>query len=159
LEEIINIFTKRIFAALAAELERQNHRLTGALIESFEAQIKETANTTIINFFMNNYGVFLNDGIPPERIPYSPTPPNRGGKSKYIQGLIRWAKIKFRYDEKRARSVAFAVARKHKKRGYPLTAKGFINIALKAEEETINKFIIDYTTAILEEFIKSFDKK
>ena len=132
---------------------------TGALIESFEHEVKQTAESTIINFSTNDYGIYLNDGIPPERIPYTPPPPKRGGKSKYIQGLIRWAKLKFRYDEKRARNVAFAVARKHKQKGYPLTAKGFINIALAAEEETIKQFVIDYTTEMIQSFLVSFEQK
>lgn len=156
MNELINILTKNIFIALAAQLKRQGHRLTGALEESFEDQIKETAEKTIINFLMNNYGVYLNDGIPPERIPYTPPPPARGGKSKYIQGLIRWAKLKFRYDEKRAQRVAFAVAAKHKKKGYPLTAKGFINITLAAEAEQIEAFVFDYIQEIFDDFFKEF---
>lgn len=159
MDELINIFTKRIFTALTAELERQGHKLTGALIQSFEHEVKETASSTLINFIMNNYGLVLNDGVPPERVPYTPPPPRRGGKSKYIQGLIRWARLKFRYDEKRARSVAFAVARKHKQRGMPLTEKGFFNKALAAEEETIKQFVIEYTIISIEEFLKAFDKK
>jgi hypothetical protein len=70
---------------------------------------------------MLNYGLSLNDGIKPSRVPYTiPTPGRRGGGknsgrrggSKYIQGLIRWAKLKFRLNEKKARGMAFAVARK-----------------------------------------------
>ena len=156
MKELINILTKEIFLELAKTLERQNHKLTGALVESFEDQIKETADKLIINFLMNNYGVYLNDGIPPERIPYTPPPPFRGGKSKYIQGLIRWAKLKFRYDEKRAQRVAFAVAAKHKKKGYPLTAKGFINITLAANNDKIEAFVIDWVNAIFEDFFKEY---
>lgn len=156
MEQLIDILTKKIFAALAAELDRQNHKLTGALVQSFEYKIKETAESTTIQFLMNNYGVFLNDGVPPNRIPYTPPPPVRGGTSKYIQGLIRWAKLKFRYDEKRARSMAFAVARKHKQFGFPLTQRGFINNTLKQEEETIERFVEDYIEIAFEEFFKSF---
>lgn len=156
MNELINIFTKELFLALAAQLEKQNHKLTGALVDSFEAQIKDTADKLIIDFVMNNYGIYLNDGIKPARIPYTPPPPFRGGKSKYIQGLIRWAKLKFRYDEKRAQRVAFAVARKHKKEGYPLTAKGFINITLAAEADKIESFVFDWVGEVFEDFFKEF---
>jgi hypothetical protein len=156
LNELINILTKNIFLALAAELEKQNHKLTGALEQSFEAQIKETADKTIINFLMLNYGLALNDGVPPSRIPYTPGPPFRGGKSKYIQGLIRWAKLKFSISEKKATSAAFAIARKHKKHGAPLTARGFINNTLAAEDQQIEKFVRDWTEEIFNDFFKSF---
>ena len=156
MNELINILSKTIFVALAAQLDKQNHKLTGSLVESFEVKIKETADKLVIDFLMNNYGIYLNDGIPPSRIPYTPPPPFRGGKSKYIQGLIRWAKLKFRYDEKRAQRVAFAVAAKHKKKGYPLTAKGFINITLAAEADKIDAFVIDWVTEIFDDFFKEF---
>ena len=156
LTQIVGLLSKHIFTALAAELERQNHKLTGALVASFEAKIKETSERVIIEYFMNNYGVYLNDGISPARIPYTPPPPFRGGKSKYIQGLIRWARIKFGYSKRRATSVAFAVAAKHKKNGYPLTAKGFINITLAAEADIIADFVAQYTEALILENLKDF---
>lgn len=156
MDPLIDIFTKQIFAALAAELNKQNHRLTGALVDSFEAKVKETTKSTIIEFLMFNYGVYLNDGIPANKIPYTPPPPRRGGKSKYIQGLIRWAKIKFRYNLKQATSMAFAVAKKHKEKGYPLTQKGFINITLAANETQIINFIEDWVEQLLEDFLKEF---
>jgi hypothetical protein len=156
--ELLDILSKNIFLALAAELRRQRHRLTGALEKSFEAEIKQTTDKTIINFFMFNYGVYLNDGIPPERIPYKPPPPVRGGKSKYIQGLIRWAKLKFRITDRKAKNAAFAIARKHKKFGYPLTAKGFINIALLKEADEIEKYISLWIEEILNDLINDFIK-
>lgn len=159
MQEIIDQLIKHIFAALAVELDRQNHKLTGALVESFEAKTRETAEAYILEFFMNNYGVFLNDGIPPARIPYTPPPPVRGGKSKYIQGLIRWARLKFGYSQKRATSVAFAVAAKHKKKGYPLTARGFINITLAAEAEQIEAYLAAFAEAYILESLKEFLQK
>lgn len=156
LTNIIGVLSKHIFAALADQLEKQNHKLTGALISSFEAKIRETAEGVIIDYFMNNYGVYLNDGVPPSRIPYTPPPPVRGGKSKYIQGLIRWARLKFGYSKRRATSVAFAVANKHKKQGFPLTAKGFINITLLAEADKIQEFVAAYTEALILENLKDF---
>jgi hypothetical protein len=116
---------------------------------------------------MLNYGLSLNDGIKPSRVPYTiPTPGRRGGGknsgrrggSKYIQGLIRWAKLKFRLNEKKARGMAFAVARKHKLNGFPLTETGFINNVLEKEEAQIEQFVEDWLDLIFEDFFKSFLK-
>ena len=156
MNELIDELFNLIFTELAAELNRQNHKLTGALEASFEKKIRKELGKVALDFIMNDYGLALNDGIKPSRIPYTPPPPKRGGKSKYIQGLIRWARIKFRYSIKRATSVAFAVARKHKQKGYPLTKRGFIDITLAANESKIEDFVVDWVNAFFEEFFKSF---
>jgi hypothetical protein len=145
MEQLAEILSRFIFKQLTEELLRQGHRLTGALIDSFETKIKETGDSMIIEFLMLNYGLSLNDGIPPERIPYTIGGPKRGGTSKYIQGLIRFARIKFQADERRAKQIAFAIARKQKQKGYPLTGKiGFIDNVLAADSEEIQTLIQEY---------------
>lgn len=159
-EKLVEILSDFIFKILTEELLRQNHKLTGALIKSFEAQIgKVTQEKITIDFLMFNYGLSLNNGIKPERIPYTIGGPRRGGKSKYIEGLIKFARIKFQADKKRAESIAFAIATKQKKEGYPLTGKiGFIDISLTKAEDEIAKIIEVYfqetINLLFEEFIE-----
>ena len=94
---------------------------------------------------MLKYAFSLNKGIKPSKIPYTIGGPPRGGTSKYIQGLIRFAQIKFKADKRRAKQIAFAIARKQKQKGYPLTGKiGFIDNVLKADSQEIENIIEAY---------------
>jgi hypothetical protein len=157
MEELNNILFQFISKQLADELIRQGHKLTGALINSFDTKIKKTVDKTTIDFIMLIYGRALNDGIPPERIPYTVGGQPRGGKSKYIQGLIDFALKKFTLDKKRATSIAFAIARKQKEKGYPLTGKiRFIDNVLDADMDEIQNLISMYYETILEELIKEY---
>jgi len=95
----IDILKKKVsdfvIIQLSFELSRQGHNLTGALIESFETTIREQGDVITIDFLMLKYGRSLNDGIRPEKIPFTPVPPYRGGTSKYIEGLIKFAQFFF----------------------------------------------------------------
>jgi len=56
MNELVNILSKLIFNSLAKELERQGHRMTGALVESFEAKIGSfTEDKITIDFLMLNW--------------------------------------------------------------------------------------------------------
>jgi len=156
-EQLIEIFTKNLFLELSAELERQDHVFTGSLMKSFESKVEQKTNSIDINVLMNDYGLSLNNGIPANRIPYTPPPPFRGGRSKFIQGLIRWVKLKLMPSRKRAESVAFAIANKMSKKGYPLTGKiGFIDITLEKEESNIIEFIENYVEMMIDKIIKEY---
>ena len=157
LDKLADSLGRFIFAQLTAELNRQGHNLTGALIDSFETKIKEKTDSITIEFLMNDYGLSLNKGIKPQNIPYTVGGEPRGGTSKYIQGLIRFAEIKFRADKKRAKQIAFAIAAKHKKTGYPSSGKiGFIDNVLSADMDAIEKIIEDYFEATIELLFEEF---
>ena len=157
MQELANILFEFIFKQLTDELIRQGHKLTGALIESFEGKVRETTDKTSLDFLMLIYGRSLNDGIPPERIPYTIGGAPRGGKSKYIEGLIDFALKRFTLDKKRATSIAFAIARKQKEKGYPLTGKiGFIDNVLSADSKEIEELISDYYEVIIQELINEY---
>ena len=148
-----------IFMQLSKELVRQGHKLTGSLAKSFETKVKKEGEKVTIEFLMLIYGRSLNDGIKPAKIPFTPVPPYRGGTSKYIEGLIKFATLKFGADKKRAKNIAFAIATKQKKQGYPLTRKtGFIDNVLTADSKHIESIISDYYTETIQEIIKQFIK-
>ena len=155
MDELGVILSKFIFNQLANELISQGHKLTGSLIKSFEIEIERQEDKVIYKFLMNDYGLSLEYGIKPNKIPYTPGGPPRGGTSKYIQGLIRFAQLKFKADKRRAKHIAFAIAAKHKKEGYPLTKKiHFISNVLEADKDAIQSIVSDYYEATIELLFK-----
>jgi len=154
LEKTISEF---VFMQLARELSKLGHNLTGSLIASFETKIRDRKENLTIDFLMNSYGLSINYGIKPANIPYTVPPPFRGGTSKYIQGLINFAKIKFHADERTAKNIAFAIAAKHKKYGFPLSGKiGFFDNVLEADSDLIEEIIQEYFEATLIELFKQY---
>ena len=121
MSEPITLIAFRVGELLVDEIRDQiavqGHNMTGSLSKSVEHKTKITSDGVIIQFLLNEYGVPVNTGVAAPRIPYGG---NTGAKvSKYIQGLIRFAKIRFRVTEKQAKGIAFAIANKQKKEGMP----------------------------------------
>ena len=157
IQKLADILALFIFTQLAEELARQGHKLTGALVKSFEVRVKEKADSVSIEFLMLNYGLSLESGIKPSKIPYTIGGEPRGGTSKYIQGLIAFALKKFTPDKRRAKQIAFAIAHKQKQEGYPLTKKiGFISNVLMADKDRIENIIEQYFEATIELLFKEF---
>ena len=159
IEKLAETLSKFIFAQLTIELKRQGHNLTGALVKSFEYKVQEKTDSITIEFLMLKYALSLDKGIKPEKIPYTIGGPTRGGTSKYIEGLIRFARLKFHADKRAAKQIAFAIARKQKENGYPLTGKiGFISNVLKADSQQIESIIESYfeesVNLLISEFLK-----
>ncbi len=98
----------------------QGHVLTGALINSIDYAIQATVTGAMIDFMMLDYSVPVNSGVPASRIPYSGR--SGGGYSKYIAGLITYARLRFKVPAIEAKKIAFAIANKHKKEGMPTRA-------------------------------------
>jgi hypothetical protein len=107
--------------AVKESFRMQGRSLTGALINSIDYNVTATINSAFIEFTLLDYGMILNYGVPPERIPYSRGSGAKG--SKYIDGLKAYAKLKFNVNDKTALQIAFAIANKHKKFGMPLDRK------------------------------------
>lgn len=102
---------------LQKEFIAQGHNLSGNLVKSIEYKIQATASSAKIDFLMNDYGMILNFGVEPERIPYTP---NSGKKqSKYIDALKKYVTKRMGKSGKEAERIAFAIAKKQKKEGMP----------------------------------------
>lgn len=97
------------------ELRQQGHFLTGTLNDSIQFEINATDQNVTGRLFGADYGVFMEFGVPAERIPFGG---GRGGKSKYIQGLVRFFQLRG-LDDREALRAAFATARVHKREGMP----------------------------------------
>ncbi len=139
LKPLADELAKHLFPLLVSELDRQNHRMTGALANSLDVQVVGEK----INFLMLDYGLSLNYGVRPERIPYQ----EGSGKkeSEYIKGLIRFAKLKLNLTGDKAINAAFNIARKQKLKGAPLTGKiGWIDKTLAKESDNIDAIIENF---------------
>lgn len=146
---VFSLIAKKIGDILVDEIRNQillqGHNMTGALSKSVEYEVKDVPEGVVIQFLLNSYGVPVNTGVPAPRIPYGK--PTGAKVSKYIQGLIRFAKIRFRVTEKQAKGIAFAIARKHIKEGLPTLGSyrfsktgmrtEYIEAAIKKEELNI----------------------
>jgi hypothetical protein len=138
---------------LKFELQSQGHKLTGALERSLEWRGRSFEGGLVISFLAEKYALPVNTGVRSNRIPYTPGQA-RAKKSKYIQALVRYAKIRFRVTEKQALGIAFAIARKHKKEGMPTFASfkysktrertGFIADALELAEPHTLRVLREY---------------
>jgi hypothetical protein len=153
--------------AVVIEWRRQGHELTGKAAQSIEEQVTTAANATRIDFYIQDYMANINQGVPSNRIPY--TPGSGAKSSKYIQGLTRYARLRFGADRKEAERIAFAIARTHLREGLPsLKSKrfsstgrrtGFIEEGLDKNEDKISQLIenaVEQTyRALIEAFFRS----
>lgn len=104
--------------ALRTELINQGHEATGRLISELRYKIEKSSDGLTLNFYMDKYGIYVNNGVVGSRIPY-----NRGSgakKSLYIDALIGWIKQKgLESGDRDIKNFAFAIANKHKSGGMP----------------------------------------
>ena len=151
---------------IAMEWRAQGHNLTGAAIKNMETVIRFQINELIIEGFVPDYMAINNKGVTATKIPYYP---GSGRKtSKYIDGLIEYAKKRMGKSDKEAKSVAFAIASKHKKEGMPTKASarfsstgrrtGFIEIALEKNSQKFIELIEASIRFSVEATIESFYK-
>lgn len=116
LKQLGNQIAQVITKAVKIELKLQGHRLTGALENSIEERVRQTATGVRIEIEAERYARFVNRGVPANRIPFGGS---RARRSKYIEGLKRFARLRFGVTDAQALRIAFAIARKHKKEGMP----------------------------------------
>lgn len=135
--------------AVAIQWKAQGHNLTGNAIQQLETRIVETGNDIIIQGYVVDYMANINAGVMAANIPYSP---GSGAKtSKYIAGLIDYVKRRMGKSDREARSIAFAIASRHKREGMPTKASarfsstgkrtGFIEAALDGVEPELAQLI------------------
>lgn len=112
LEQVANYVVQELKNTLKA----QGHSLTGDLENSLNGVVAPVANGFRMMFYYEQYGTAVDSGVKKEKIPYNP---GSGAKtSKYIEGLIEYAKKRFNISgDKEAKRAAFAIATKHKEDG------------------------------------------
>lgn len=98
----------------------QGHKATGKLIRSLEPRTEETPNNWTAKVFWEAYGAVIEGGLHRSRVPYSPG--SGAKKSKFIDGLIKYVKLKGLRPKKgqTVKGIAFAIATAGKQVGFPL---------------------------------------
>ena len=152
--------------AVAIAWKAQGHNLTGKAIQELETRVIDVRGVTIIQGYIVDYMANINEGVPASRIPYSPGSGAR--TSKYISGLIDYVKRRMGKSDREAKSIAFAIASKHKREGMPTknsarfssTGKrtGFIEAALEGIEPKLAEMIELAVQESIELVIESFFK-
>ena len=149
MDRIIQQIADLALQAVAIAWRAQGHELTGNAVRQLETRILKTAQGYQIDGYVTDYMASLNTGVPAQRIPYSPGSGARS--SKYIQGLIDYAKRRMGASDKEAQKIAFAIASKHKREGMPTRASArfsstgrrtqFIQEALEGKEAEFAELI------------------
>ena len=154
--ELLNNLAELLKEEMRQQLKIANHIMTGDLVESIESRILSTIEGRKIEIWLNSYGIALDQGVPPDKIPFT-EPSGRGGRSKYIEGLQRFAQLKLGVtDNRKSLGIAFAIARKHKKVGMPVKGPTqFIQKTLDATEDDIIRFAEDWAEAVFQAKIDS----
>jgi hypothetical protein len=143
---ILEKVRKDLKAALAAEWVLQGHRLTGEFEDEIEVITTEKESSLQIDVLMLKRGKALELGR--HRTEISIT-------GAYIAGLIDYVRKRMEItDSKKAKSVAFAIAKTHQKEGMPSkksrrfskTGKrtGFVNETIRKNSETFARLMKEY---------------
>ena len=112
-------FEKFVRLKLLETWTAQGHNMNGKAVREMDMAVKETADLISFMFYFLPYATYVDSGTPASKIPFSGTD-KRGGKSAYIEGLIRYAEKKLRVRSlQEAKSAAFAIAYTQKKEGSP----------------------------------------
>jgi len=145
-QKIAVLIAEFVKKRLIAEIKAQGHNLTGRLVASVAYEIKYTQADVSIIFSMEDYGLILNKGVAANRIPYTS---NSGApRSKYIEGLKRYARLRFGASEKEATRIAFAIANAQKRDGMP-TRKSYRFSKTGKRTEFIEEVLQDSQNEIL----------
>ena len=166
LQKLADDISTLAISVVATEWRAQGHELTGSAVKQMETIVKVEVNSIVIEGLVPDYMAINNQGVPANKIPYYP---NSGRKtSKYIDGLIEYAKKRMGKSDKEAKSVAFAIASKHKREGMPTKASarfsstgrrtGFIEIALEKNSQKFIELIEASIRFSVEATIESFYK-
>lgn len=121
----VELIAAYLVSAFKKELILQGHKNTGSLENSFEIELKETAQNLILEIYSEKYGVYLSEGISASRIPFSRGSGGSGdasGVSQYIEGLRTWVAEKLGLSGYEALKTAFAIANVQKREGMPTRA-------------------------------------
>ena len=120
IDDALLLLGEDILFDLAAELVlkgRTSDKTSSKLITAAEVRL----NNDAIEILMPDYWQYVEYGVAPSRIPYSPH--RRSGKknSEYIGALLRYLVSKGKdSSDPRTKGIAFAIAAKQKKKGNPI---------------------------------------
>lgn len=104
--------------SLRKSQDAQGHTLTGKLRDSIDYEIQSGPGVISAKMYMEDYGVYVEFGVPASRIPYTPGTRGNGGTSQYIQALINFFELRG-LSGREAIGAAFGTANIHAREGMP----------------------------------------
>lgn len=150
--------------ALAFEFSEQGHNNTGAGIESIVYAVQRFGNAYQLDLMFEKYLIYQDKGVSANRIPFQIGSGKK--QSRYIIALTKWVMSRgMSNNEKAAKSIAFAIARTHKKEGMPTQGsylysrngrrKYFFteNYAFEKVPEAVEAIMSDWALSVLEDVI------
>ncbi len=168
----LNNLGDMIVDALIDEFVQQGHSNTGEFVKSIVREVEGFADGLALNISFAKYGIYQDKGVSASKIPF--TMGSGAGQSKYIDALTTWVLQRgIVTSQKQAKSMAFAIAKKHKKEGMPTKGAfayslngrrtGFFTdtmSSLESEiEETLTDIFSEQIKAILYNAIDDVQKK
>ena len=156
-KEDVEALGARIVDDLRQELVTQGHNATGKLSQSLKHKVKVESNAIILTIDASYYAKWVEHG-------------RRAGKRPPIEVLFNWVKTKgIASTDKRARSIAFAIATAIGRKGTPLRGsyayskngrrKDFIKITLKKNKADIEGAVKLFGEKAIRTITKSIKKK
>lgn len=118
----------RLLRDLGLMLIRKKRRASGKLINTMTAEVTRSVNGWLLEIKMLPYWKVVNDGVPASKVPFGDSTGKK--TSKYIRGLMNWLKVKgIASSVPHIKSIAFAIAKTHKKKGIPVDKNklGFVD--------------------------------
>lgn len=117
LSRLLDEIDRVIIQSLAESYEEQGHSLTGKLIADLNSEVELNQGEIIVDYITHKYGAYLNSGVKPSAIksPYAPA---------RIAGLIAYVNKRMGLQGKEAKSVAYAIATRHKQIGMTIKSAG-----------------------------------
>ncbi len=156
--DLLGQIASLVIDSFKKQIQLQGHTLTGDLEASFDAAFLQFGLTDVIAISFNDYGIPLDTGVSAERIPFSLS--GNGGKSQLIEGLKRFAKLRFGTSDRESQDIAFAIAQKWKKEGnptqnsYQFSKNGhrtnWIDLALSETAADIDQALTQFTASYID---------
>lgn len=145
----LNTIGDMLVDALIDEFVKQGHNNTGEGVKSIAYAVQVLSGVYQLDLTFNKYLVYQDKGVSAGKIPFQY---GSGAKqSKYIKALTKWVMQRgMTVSTKKARGIAFAIAKTHKKEGMP--SKGSYAFSLNGNRTGFftNNEVFDKVTDMVE---------
>ncbi len=91
-DAFIRKYGSQVESEIETRLNNKGKIASGKLYESIRYEVKEAKSEFILSFLMAEYGKYVDKGIKPSK--YANSTGKGTGKSKFIESLKKWCKIK-----------------------------------------------------------------
>ena len=134
---VLEELNKLLVRTIRQNLRKQGHNVTGRLSQSIEVKVSSLGQGIIFRITGESYGRFQEEGQ------------RRGGRLRNIAALTKWVQQKgIALDFKKAKGIAFAIAKTHQKIGMhttggriDLSKRNFISDSIEEKDSLIRNIL------------------